>query len=117
MTFDDFQELFLEISRRLLGEIVLEKLGYKKLYARWVLKILIPEHSQNCGFATRELWDRFEREGERFLDLIVIEDETRACHYTPESKRESFEWRHTSSQFTKKFKTIRSIQKVMATVF
>lgn len=36
LTLDNLNELFPDISRSLLGEIVTEQLGYKKLCARWI---------------------------------------------------------------------------------
>lgn len=66
------------------------KLGYKKLCARWVSRMFIPGYCHNRVLAAREFLDRFEREGEKFLDIIVTDDETSVCHYyTPESKRQS----------------------------
>jgi histone-lysine N-methyltransferase SETMAR len=117
VTLDDLHEEFPDISRSLLGNIVSEKLGYKKLCARWVPRMLTPEHQQNRVTAAREFLDRFAQEGEAFLDSIVTGDETWVCHYTPESKRQSLQWRHSSSPATKKFKTTHSARKVMASVF
>jgi histone-lysine N-methyltransferase SETMAR len=68
VTLDDLHEEFPDISRSLLGNIVSEKLGYKKLCARWVPRMLTPEHQQNRVTAAREFLDRFAQEGEAFLD-------------------------------------------------
>jgi len=38
-------------------------------------------------------------------------------HHTPESKQQSLQWRHTHSPRTKKFKTLISVKKIMASVF
>lgn len=46
-----------------------------------------------------------------FLSSIVIGDEIWVVHYTPETKRQSSEWRHTGSPYAKKFKIL------MASVF
>ncbi|KAF6212895.1 hypothetical protein GE061_010605 [Apolygus lucorum] len=52
-----------------------------------------------------------------FLDSIVTGDETWVCHYTPGSKRQSLQWRHTHSPSAKKFKVQFSERKIMASVF
>lgn len=117
VTLDTLSKSFPLISRSLLGEIITEKLGYRKLCARWVPKMLTPEHRQNRVLAAREFLERYESEGETFLDSIVTGDETWVCHYTPESKKQSQQWRHTHSPSTKKFKVQFSERKIMASVF
>jgi len=47
----------------------------------------------------------------------VTSDETWVVHYTPETKRQSSQWRHTGSLPAKKFKTSISAKKIMASVF
>lgn len=54
-------------------------------------KILTPKHPYNRILAARELFQRYETEGESFLDSIVTGDETLVCHYSPESKKQSVE--------------------------
>ncbi|XP_039604252.1 protein GVQW3-like, partial [Polypterus senegalus] len=117
VTNDTLHEMLPHISRSLMCEIVSEKLDYRRLSARWVPKMLTPEHRQNRVLAAREFLQRYEIEGEAFLDSIVTGDETWVCHYTPESKRQSQQWRHTHSQTTKKFKVQFSERKIMAFVF
>jgi hypothetical protein len=60
---------------------------------------------------------RYEEHGEAFLSRTVTGDETLVSHYTPESKAESMTWKHPRSPLKKKFKTVQSQGKVMATVF
>ncbi|XP_039618307.1 protein GVQW3-like, partial [Polypterus senegalus] len=95
---DTLHEMFPQFSRSLMDEIVSEKLDYRKLSARWVPKMLTPEHRQNCVLAAREFLQRYKIEDEAFLDSIVTGDETWVGHYTPESKRQSQQWRHTHSR-------------------
>jgi len=66
---------------------------------------------------SRELLERFEKEGEDFLKKIIIGDETYVHHYDPEKKRQSMEYRHEESPQPKKFKTQASPGKVMLTAF
>jgi hypothetical protein len=63
------------------------------------------------------LLQRYEEHGEAFLSRIVTGDETWVFHYTPESAAESMTWKHPRSPVKKKFKTVQSPAKVMATVF
>lgn len=79
--------------------------------------MLTPEHREKRVSAAREFLERFQTEGESFLDSIVTGDETWVCHYTPESKRQSLQWRHTHSPSAKKFKVQFSERKIMASVF
>ena len=59
---------------------------------------------------------RYRKEGD-VLSRIVTTDETWVFHYEPESKRRSMEWKHVSSPVKKKFKSQKSLRKVMLTVF
>ncbi|GFX02249.1 mariner Mos1 transposase [Trichonephila clavipes] len=60
--------------------------------------------------------DRYHK-GDQFLERIVTGDEMWVSHITPESKRQSMEWRHTNSPVRVKAKRAVSTRKVMATVF
>ena len=48
-TISELSFQFHEVSYSLIHEIVTEKLGYKKLCARWVPKMLTDVHRQMCG--------------------------------------------------------------------
>lgn len=117
ITIDDLHELCPEISRTVVHEIVSDRLKYRKLCARWVPKMLTEEHKNNRVSAAREFLERYETEGETFLNSVVTGDETWVYHHTPESKRQSMQWRHTHSPSAKKCKTQQSAQKIMASVF
>ena len=60
---------------------------------------------------------RYNNEGEAFLSRIVTGDESWVHHYSPETKRQSLEWKHPSSPVKKKFKSQLSAGKVMLTIF
>ena len=66
--------------------IVHEHLLYSKVSARWVPKMLTEQHKQARVSACQQLLDRFNAEGETFLERIVTGDETWVHHYTPETK-------------------------------
>ena len=115
-TITSLSEHFPEISRSLLHEIVSETLGYRKLCARWVPKQLTEEHRMKRRTSAMTFLNRL-RDQEDFLNQIVTGDETWVSHATPETKRQSMEWRHTSSPVKTKFKQTLSNRKIMCTVF
>lgn len=117
LTLDELSAMFPEISGSLLHETIKETLGYRKLSAIWVLKQLTEENKLNRVQSSKEILERYELEGDDFLHSIVTGDETWVAHYTPETKRQSQQWRHTSSPAAKKFKTRISAKKIMASVF
>ena len=63
----------------------------------------------------RFLWS--EGSSGTFLSRIVTGDESWVHHYSPETKRQSLEWKHPSSPVKKKFKSQLSAGKVMLTIF
>jgi hypothetical protein len=117
VTIRELYHIFPEVSKTTIHEAVTEKLGYRKLRARWVSKMLTDDHkTKRMGSALRFL-TRYAQEGDKFLDSTVTGDETWVFHHTPESKQQSLQWRHTPpnslppqwrhthSPKTKKFKT------------
>jgi len=66
--------------------IIHEHLLYSKVAARWVPKMLTKQPKQACVSACQQLLDRFNAEGETFLEHIVTGDETWVHYYTPETK-------------------------------
>jgi len=98
-------------------EAMVATLGYRKVCARWVPRMLTQEHKENRMQVCQDLLNQYEADGDSFLDRIITGDETWCHHYEPESKRQSMEWRHVNSPSKKKFKTLPSAGKVMCTVF
>ncbi|GFV16023.1 histone-lysine N-methyltransferase SETMAR [Trichonephila clavipes] len=108
---------FPQISRSLMHEIVTDKLKFHKLCARWVPKILTDSHKTKRMGCALEFLTRYHEGGEDFLSQIVTGDETWVSYDTPESKRHSMEWRHTSSPTRVKPKHNLTPRKIMRTVF
>lgn len=106
-----------KISVRSVQVIIHDKLNFNKVSARWVPKDLSDEQRQKRVQISQELLQRFQQEGDDFLERIITVDESWMHHYIPESKQASMEWRHSNSPPPKKFKTTPSAGKVMATVF
>ena len=51
--------------------------------------MLPQDHKDHCLSACEELLNRYEIEGEAFLDRIVTDDETWCHHYEPQFKMQS----------------------------
>jgi histone-lysine N-methyltransferase SETMAR len=98
-------------------EILHNELKVSQVSARWVPRLLSPEHRERRIVAVTQLLQRYEREGAEVLDSIVTCDETWVHYFTPESKRASKRCKHTHSPPPKKAKAIYPARKIMATVF
>ncbi|EGI59159.1 Histone-lysine N-methyltransferase SETMAR [Acromyrmex echinatior] len=59
LTLDELHNLFPEISRSLIHEIVSEKLEFRKVCARWVPRELTPLHKATRVTAGKEFLDRY----------------------------------------------------------
>ena len=88
---------FPKCLKTIIHEAVTEKLGYRKLCARWVHKMLTDDHKTKRMGSALKFLTRYPQEGDEFLDSIVTGDETWGFHHTPESKQQSLQWRHTHS--------------------
>ena len=107
----------LDIPKSVVHEIVHEKLGYRKVSARWVPKQLTEEHKLKRRDISLQHLNRYREADAHFLENIITGDETWVCHVTPETKADSMTWKHPSSPVAKKFKVQQSAKKLMATVF
>ncbi|KAJ4430477.1 hypothetical protein ANN_22693 [Periplaneta americana] len=65
-----------EISHTLLYKVITEDLGYRKVSSRWVPKLLSEEQKAQLMGAALCFLERYEREGDAFLDQIMTGDET-----------------------------------------
>ena len=109
----------LGISKETVGHIT-GVLGFRKVCARWVPRMLSDEMKAERVRISRELLERFEKEGEDFVKKIITGDETWVHHYDPENKRQSVEYRHNESPQPKKIiikKKQSSAGKIMLTAF
>ncbi|GFS77563.1 putative transposase [Trichonephila clavipes] len=80
-----------EVSMTTLYEVVTVKLGYRKLCARWVPKMLTKEHKKKRMGFTLDFLTRYAEAGDEFLDHIKTGDERWVYHYTPEFKQQSLQ--------------------------
>jgi len=75
-TISELSLEFSKVSRSVIYDIVSEKLGYKKLCAIWVPKMLTDEHKQKRLAAAHQFLQRHQIEGDQCFDHIVTGDET-----------------------------------------
>jgi len=116
VTIDEVANHF-EISHCSAYDIIHNRLGFRKVCARWVPKEFTEEQKNNRVAICQRLLDRYANKGEAFLTRIVTGDETWVHHFAPESKRQTMEWKHPGSPVKKKFKSQPSAGKVMLTIF
>ena len=85
----------LDISYGSAYAILHDDLGYRKVCAQWVPKVVtVVNKRQLMGVATQFV-RRYEDPS--ILERTITGDKTWVHHYDPESKRQSMEWRHPSS--------------------
>jgi len=104
VTIDEVANHF-EISHCSAYDIIHNRLGFRKVCARWVPKELTEEQKNNRVAICQRLLDRYAKEGEAFLTRIIAGDETWVHHFAPETKRQTMEWKHPGSPVKKKFKS------------
>jgi hypothetical protein len=85
VTIRELHHIIPEVSKTTIHEAVTEKLGYRKLWALWVPKMLTDDHKTKwMGFALKFL-KRYAQEWDEFLDSVVTGEETWVFRHTPES--------------------------------
>ena len=117
ITVRELCEKIPEVSKTTIDQILSEHLGYSKVCARWVPKMLTADHQRQRVEAAQKFLSFHGTTEEEFLDSIVTGDETWVHYTTPETKEQSKQWKHPSSPRPKKFKQILSAGKIMASVF
>ena len=104
VTIDEIA-LQLGISQGMAYSLVHDIPWFHKVAASWVPRHLTEEHKRNRQHICSSLLERYNREGDNFLKRIITGDETWVHHYEPETKRQSMQWKHTSSPSSKSWKT------------
>lgn len=107
----------LKLSYGTTHHIITDVLGYNKVCARWVPRMLTPEIKQVRLTTSRDNLDLYRTDQAKFLRRYVTMDETWAHHFDPKTKLQSKEWKHVTSPTPVKFRKIASAGKVMASVF
>lgn len=106
-----------DISYGTAQDILSNRLGMRRVSARWVPRLLSPEQKDVRVKMCRELIQKHSEEGDSFLNNIVTCDETWFHFFEPESKQQSAIWKHPSSPSPVKARLSKSAGKVMSIIF
>ncbi len=97
--------------------IVTEKLNMRRVCARWIPRLITQEQkNERVNISTRCL-QKYQHQGQRFLEKIVTVDETWISLFEPETKQESSMWKTPGSPSPKKALVRTSAKKIMFIVF
>ena len=105
------------ISTGSTSTILNEKLDMKNLFSKWVPRFRTMQKKQQRVDDSESCLSLLTRNKQDFLHQYVTMDETWIHHSTPESKRQSAEWRAAGESRPKRPKTQQSAGKVMASAF
>lgn len=86
MTIQELWEMIPDLSKTCIGKILTDHLGYAKVCARWVPRMLTEEHKRQCIEEACEFLQACETNGKEFLDSLVTGRETWVYCTTPEMK-------------------------------
>ena len=111
------ERLGISTERPCTDKILTKELGFSKVSARWVLRLLTPEHKRTRCTVSKGNPKLFEADEDNFLARFITMDGSWVHHYQPKTKEQSKQWKHTSSPTLKKAKVVPSAGKVMASVF
>jgi len=87
VTLRQLHHVISEVSKTTIHEDMTEKLGYRKLCARWVPKMLAEVHITKGMESALKFLTGYAQEGDEFLYCFVTGDETWVFHHTSESKQ------------------------------
>ena len=107
----------LNISIGSVSTIIHDHLKMTKVASHWVPKKLTDDQKACRVRISEECLRRYHEEGEAFLDSIVTEDESWFPLFSPESKRQSMQWKHRDSPPPTKCRALESQKKVLYAVF
>ena len=82
MTIRELHHIIPEVSKTTIPEAVTEKLGYRKLCACVVPKMLTNDHKMKWMGSALKFLKRYAQEGDEVLDSIVTADKTWVFHHT-----------------------------------
>jgi hypothetical protein len=87
-TIGELHHIIPEVSKTTIYDAVTEKLGYRKLCARWVPKMLMDNHKTKQMGSALKFFTRYAQEGDEFLESNLAADETWVFHHTLEWKQQ-----------------------------
>ena len=107
----------ISISRERVENILHNELGKSKVSVRWVPRLLTPDQKLTRLVMSEANLARFEVDPDRFVERFLTQDELWVHHFEPETKRQTMQWKHSTSHAPKKAKVVSSAGKVMVSVF
>lgn len=107
----------LHISFGCVQSILTDVLGFKKVSARWVPRMLSEVIKEQRVEVSKRNLEIIERDPDTFYRRFVTMDETWLHHFDPETKKQSMAWKRPSSPPVKKFRVFPTAGKIMASVF
>ena len=105
------------VSQGTIFNILHEDLGLSKKYARWVPKLLSDDQKEERVRTSTEFVAAVNRRSMAMLDNIVTMDETMVSYHTPETKKQSKQWRRKGQPGPIKAKVHASRTKQMVMAF
>jgi histone-lysine N-methyltransferase SETMAR len=105
------------ISKEYVGYILHEELDMKKLFARWVPRLLTADQKCTCMKISEQCLEHFNNNKTDFVHRFITMDETWIHHYTPEPKQQSKQWAEAGCSAPKKTRSVPSAGNVMSSVF
>ena len=94
-------------------DILTNVLRMRRVCARWVPRLLVPEQKTVRVQICTELQQRLSDEGDSFLNKVLTCDETWFLFFELESKQQSSMWKHSWFQSPVKARLSKSVDKVM----
>ena len=98
-------------------DILTNVLGMRRVCARWVPRLLVPEQKTVRVQICTEFQQTLSDEGDSLLNKVITCDETWFHFFEPKSKQQSSMWKHTWSPSPVKAHLSKSVGNVMSIIF
>ena len=105
LTISDLANV-ISISRERVENILHNELGISKVSAQWVPWLLTPDQKLTTLVMSKANLVRFEADPDHFVEHFLTQDECWIHHFQPETKRQSMQWKHSTSAASKKAKVV-----------
>ncbi|XP_076044679.1 histone-lysine N-methyltransferase SETMAR-like [Oratosquilla oratoria] len=105
------------LSRERVENILHKEVDMSKVSAHWVSRLLTSDQKHTRMVVPQANLAHFETDPVSFRERFLTQDECWVHHFEPETKRQSMQWRHTSSLVPKKARVVSSAGRVMSSVF
>ena len=79
--------------------------GMSKVLARWVPRLLTPDQKLTRLVMSEANLARFEADPDRIVKRFLTKDKCWDHHFEPETKRQSMQWKYSTSPAPKKAKS------------